>query len=69
MVTNLQNAQNRTKVVSKTGFLGVSLRKSTGRYEAHIKVGEKKVHLGYFDTAEQAHAIYLKAKSMYHLKV
>ena len=69
VVTNLQNAQNRTKVVSKTGFLGVSFKKSTGRYEAHIRVNGKKKHLGYFDTAEQAHAIYLKAKSMYHLKV
>lgn len=68
VVTNLQNAQNRTKVVSKTGLLGVSLRKSTGKYEAHIREGGRKIHLGYFDTAEQAHAIYLKAKSIYHLK-
>lgn len=68
VVTNLQNAQNRTKVVTKTGLIGVSLRKSTGRYEAHIKVDGKKMHLGYFDTPEQARTIHLKAKSLYHLK-
>lgn len=33
---------------------------------AYIKVNYKKVHLGCFDTAEEAHKAYLEAKAVYH---
>ena len=44
-----------------TGFKGVTLRKSTGRYVAQIHVHGKNRHLGYFDSPEEAHAAYRKA--------
>jgi len=47
--------QNKRKMSSNTsGFIGVSRRKSTSRFEANAIRGGKKVHLGYFDTAIEA---------------
>lgn len=44
---------------------GVSLdtKRHLKKYKAIIKQGGKLRHLGYFYTAEEAHAAYLKAKS------
>lgn len=64
--THAQNMQNRRTPShgSKTGFLGVS---PTGRrYQARIGNGPYELYLGSFDTAEEAHAAYLKAKRELH---
>ena len=44
---------------------GVSLHKLVGKYQAQIKIKCKVVSLGYFDTPEEASAVYLKAKAVY----
>jgi hypothetical protein len=44
-----------------TGFKGVSLHKATGRFAAYYKKHGKKHHIGYFVTAEEAHAAYVSA--------
>lgn len=43
---------------NKTGYLGVTYRKDTGKFFARFK----RKSLGCFDTAEEAHKEYLKAK-------
>jgi len=43
--------------------IGVSLRKSTGRYKSYIRDNGKKKHLGYFSTPEEASKEYRIAKS------
>ena len=51
-------ANNENKSVNKnssTGFLGVSRIASTGRYRASLTRNHKQIHLGVFDTAEEAH--------------
>jgi hypothetical protein len=55
-IVNLcQNAQNsKLPITNKSGYKGVSLRKSTGRYEARITAYGEKYHLGFFDTIEEA---------------
>lgn len=67
---NSLNAQNYTKAMrtSTTGLLGVSIdkRRSRNRFRAAIRVDGVHFHLGSFDTAEAAHAAYLKAKAIYH---
>lgn len=69
---NLRDACNRTnqearhKVVSAAGLMGVSLRRDTGKFQAHIKTNGKKKTLGCFTTAEAAHAAYLSAKESLH---
>lgn len=61
------NCQNRkARRGSTSGYLGVSLRKKTGKWLAQIGVEGKHMHLGYFDTEEQAFAAYCKAKADLH---
>lgn len=55
---NLKTAQSN----SKTGLLGASPHKITGKFAATIRVKGKKIHLGLFETADQAHAAYMNAK-------
>lgn len=53
--TNNQNAHNSSKPSHNTsGFKGVSKNKATSKYEAHIKVNNKKKFLGLYSTAEEA---------------
>ncbi len=51
---------------NKSGYRGVSLNKRTNRYVADITFKGKRHHLGEFDTAEEAHDAYLKAKEELH---
>jgi predicted DNA-binding transcriptional regulator AlpA len=51
---------------NKSGYRGVSLNKRTNRYAADITFKGKRYHLGEFDTAEEAHDAYLKAKEELH---
>lgn len=37
------------------------------KYRASIKLNGRKIHLGYYDTAKEAHKIYLEAKKLYHI--
>jgi hypothetical protein len=67
-VGRTKNAQNIRKPKSngQSGFLGVSHRKDTGRYQAFITVERKRKTLGCYATAEAAHAAYLEAKRQLH---
>lgn len=67
--TRSQNLQNlhRARRDNKTGFLGVGRVAKTGKFTATIyPPGEKRCHLGCFDTAEEAHLVYLAAKRRLH---
>lgn len=57
VVTHQQNGFNR-------GAKGYSWFR--GKCQAHIKVNGKNIHLGYFDTPAEAHAVYLDAKQKHH---
>ena len=49
------NAQNKSVNSNNTsGFMGVSFMGSKGKFRANITVNRKQIHLGLFDTAEQA---------------
>lgn len=58
--TPAQNAANkRLSSKNSTGYKGVHLYRRTGRYRAYIGRGNQKtLHLGYFDTAEEAARAY-----------
>lgn len=69
-VTRAVNNQNRVSANrrSTVGLLGVVRTHPEGRGPtASIKVGEKRIHLGTFDTAEAAHAAYVTAKRRLHV--
>jgi len=50
-----------------TDAKGYYFHKPSNKFMAHIKVHQKLINLGYFDTAEEARATYLKAKSELHI--
>lgn len=60
--TRGQNMQN----VSVTSVVGAHFRKSSGRWRSQIKVDGKSVHLGFFNTAEEAQSAYRSAKARLH---
>jgi len=47
----------------KYGYKGVYLNKATHKFMARIIMNGKKKHLGYFDTAEEAHNAYCEAEN------
>ena len=53
------NQQNRS-------VKGYSLYKKTGKYGARIKTNDKLIHLGIFNTQQEAHKAYLEGKKIYH---
>lgn len=62
-----QNHQNRTKTSrNKSGYLGVSLHKATGKFLACIKVDYVGHNLGLYNTAEEAYEAYKAAKRKFH---
>ena len=61
------NSHNQ-KLAHKNNSLGVQgvIKKSSGKYAAEIRVNNKKVYLGTFDSIEQASAAYKTAKLEMH---
>lgn len=65
-VTNQVNSWNRVAPsASKSGLLGVTFDRA-GRAIAQIMVSGRNINLGHFESPEQAHAAYLRAKEIYH---
>ena len=63
---NVEN-QRRAHTRSKSGLLGASPHATmAGKWRASICSGRKVRNLGTFDTSEEAHAAYLKAKRELH---
>jgi hypothetical protein len=66
LASTAQNSQNaKLRADSSTGFKGVSVCNFTGRFRAYINVDNKRVHLGRFNTAEEAGEAY-KAAALKH---
>lgn len=64
LATYSQNNSNKSGTKNKLGLKGV--KKNGKRFQARISIKNKKVSLGTFDTAEEAHEIYKKkAKEIY----
>ena len=65
--TNSENQQNKKiRKDNSSGFMGVSFSKKSQKFQSHIKVNTKSLHLGLFDDAKEAHEAYLEAKQKYH---
>jgi len=61
-----QNSMNRPLFKnSRTGLKGAKFIRE-GKYRSSIKVNSKTIHLGYFQTAEEAHAAYCEAANQNH---
>lgn len=64
--TRTENNWNRPRRSNNTsGYKGVSYFKRNDKWRAQIKVNGKVLHLGYFDTAEEAAEAYARAAKLY----
>ena len=61
-ITN-QNGNQQNRKTAK----GYNFNKASGKYEAQIMINNKKIHLGYYHTTEQARQAYLVGKQKYHM--
>jgi hypothetical protein len=68
LVTTQGNNQNlqSSKAHSKTKLLGACFHKATKKFIAQITTNGKYEYLGLFDTAIEAHNVYLKRKREIH---
>jgi len=73
---NLQICSNRKNLIkqdlcinSKTGVKGVCKFTKNNRYMAYITVNRKRIHLGYFDTIEEAKKAREEAEKLYNYDV
>lgn len=66
--SNSENLQNLkcARRDSGSGLLGASWHKGKRLWQAAIELNGKARHLGYYGTADAAHAAYLKAKAEVH---
>lgn len=60
ITTNQGNNQNNTKAK------GYCWRKLANKWHSRIRVDKKQIHLGYYDTQEEARNAYLTAKAKHH---
>lgn len=58
-------ANTAIRTTNTTGFKSVSLRKDSGKYRARLQKRGKRIALGCFNTALEAHAAYAKAAKKY----
>ena len=64
--TNAENARNQgKKSTNKTGFKGVFVNRQ-GKFVAQICLNYKRMHLGTFDTAENAYSKYCEKAKEFH---
>lgn len=63
---NSQNAHSIRSHKKSCSLLGAFFNKRVQRFVSYIGVNGKQKHLGYFDTAEEAHRAYVKAKRKLH---
>lgn len=62
-----KNMMNKTIMSNnKSGYKGVHFHKLLGRWVAQIKVNDKVIHLGVFDTPEEAFIERNRAAEKYH---
>lgn len=63
---NIQNLKNARIDNISSGLLGVSFKKSLNKYCSGIRIDGIRKHLGYYETAIEAHDVYLKEKRKLH---
>ena len=67
LATHAQNASNHRRYANNTsGFAGVGRHRSTGKWQARLKVNRKLIHLGYFDSRFAAAMARDKAARKHH---
>ena len=65
-IENLRICDRKTNSQNRTNASGFYFNKCVSKYEARIKVDERNLYLGIFETKELAREAYIIAKKDYH---
>ena len=65
-VDNLRIVPHEINMQNKIKCKGYSWDKRANKWQATIGLNKKKIHLGYYDTPEEARSAYLAAKLIHH---
>ena len=65
-ISNLRNVNNQ-KNTFNTDAKGYSWHKRLNKWRSYICIDYKQIHLGYFNSKEEAIQTYLDAKEKYHI--
>lgn len=65
-VSRQTNSENRRAAKAKAGLLGAHFVAHAKLWRSMIATSGKRMHLGYFSTAEEAHSAYVAAKRRLH---
>jgi hypothetical protein len=65
-ISNLRDLTQQENCFN-TDAKGYTWHRQTEKYKAGIDLNGQHIHLGYFDTTEEAHQAYLNAKAIYHV--
>ena len=64
--TSSQNNMNRSKTSRNTsGYVGVCYKPKINKWQAYITVNKKSIHLGYYNTPEEANEVRKQAEIKY----
>jgi hypothetical protein len=66
-INNLRVVTQQENCMNTTAKKGYYLDKRDNRFYSDIKVYKKKIHIGGFNTEEEAREAYLTAKAKYHI--
>ena len=66
-ISNLRNVTNQENTFNRTKCKGYSFHKASGKYKAEIQLNLKQIHIGYYDTPEEARQSYLNKKEKLHI--
>ena len=65
-ISNLRNISQHENIFN-TRCKGYSFHKASGKYKAQIVLNRKQIHIGLFDTEDEAHEAYLQKKEELHI--
>ena len=65
-LSNLRWVSNSENMQNKKTTKGYCWHKASKKWQAHIRIDNKLIHLGLYYTEEEARQAYLKAKKIYH---
>ena len=65
-IANLRRATKKQNACNKKAVKGYYFAKRQKKWKGQIRADGKPIHLGYFDTEEQAREAYLRAKEKLH---
>jgi hypothetical protein len=66
-ISNLRSVTYQENQHNRTTAKGYTWNKTANKWKAQIGLNGKTIHLGYFNTEEDAKQVYLEAKEKYHI--